>query len=229
MVDQKELLSKIPLFAGLGEEVLDGFASVLKSIEYTRDSLIVGQADPGDSLFMIKSGRVKVVLYGENGREVILTIFGSGDIFGEMSLLDGEPRSASVISMETTEVLVLSRQDFVRQLEQYPAVALNVLSELSKRLRRADALIGNLSLLDVYGRVGRILIDLSKQHGQKVEMGVLINERPTQQDLASMIGASRETVSRALSELQRQNAIRMEGKKLFLSQAFMDQVSTTTF
>jgi len=218
-----ELLANVSIFKGLTPDILGRIALSLRPMTFTRDALIVGQDDHGDALYIIESGRVKVVLYGDSGREMILTIFRAGDFFGEMSLLDGQPRSANVIAVEDSRVLMLSREDFVHQLEQSPSTALNILAEMSRRLRRADDIIGNLALLDVYGRLAHVLIDLARREGVSTDEGTLIRERPTQQDLASMIGTSRETVSRVLSEFQRRGFVSMQGKSLLLSQGFVEQ------
>lgn len=218
-----ELLRRVTLLKGLDDDALMALAASFKPTSFAKDTLIVSQNDVGDALFVIETGRVKVVLYGDNGREMILAMLKAGDFFGEMSLLDGEPRSAHVIAVEESRLLVLKRDEFVRHLHARPAIALNILAELCQRLRRADSVIGNLALLDVYGRVARVLIDLAKREGQSTDEGILIRERPTQQDLASMIGTSRETVSRVLSEFQRRGYLSMQGKQLVLSHGFDEQ------
>ncbi len=172
MAEYTELLGKVSIFHGLDSRALDQLGARLKPVDYAKDALIVGQDDHGDSLFIIETGRVKVVLYGESGREMILTLFRGGDFFGEMSLLDGQPRSANVIAQENSRVLVLSRDDFVKHLTEFPATALNILSEMCMRLRRADDVIGNLALLDVYGRVARVLIDMAKKDGKESDEGI---------------------------------------------------------
>jgi CRP/FNR family transcriptional regulator, cyclic AMP receptor protein len=217
------LLQRVSIFEAMDEEVIERLSACLKPVPFEKDQLVFGQDDPGDALYIIEKGRVKVVLYGESGREVILTIFKDGDFFGEMSLLDGQPRSANVIALESTKALMLSREDFVAHLRERPNTALKVLAEMCLRLRRADEIIGNLALLDVYGRVARILIELAKKGGVAQDEGVLIRERPTQQDLASMIGTSRETVSRVLSEFQRRGFLSMQGKSILLSHGFAEQ------
>ncbi len=222
--DRYTLIRAVSIFEGLADKAVESLSDHLKPQSYTKDDVIVGQNDEGDALFIIQSGKVKVVLYGENGREAILTIFRAGDFFGEMSLLDGQPRSANVIAIEPTAVLMLSRNDFESHLRSHPDTALRVLAEMSGRLRRADEVIGNLALLDVYGRVARILIELSTKEGESQDEGILIRERPTQQDLASMIGTSRETVSRVLSEFQRRGFLSMQGKSVLLSHGFAEQL-----
>lgn len=223
MSKQTELLRQVSIFKGLDDEALAKLSASLRPLDFSKDGLIVSQDDTGDALYIIERGRVKVVLYGESGREMILTMFRAGDFFGEMSLLDGQPRSANVLAMEEARLLVLQREDFLRHLREAPAVAVNILSEMSMRLRKADEIIGNLALLDVYGRVARLLIDLAKTEGDTTDEGIVITTRPTQQDIASMIGTSRETVSRVLSEFQRRGFLQMQGKKIVLSHGFAER------
>ena len=137
-----------------------------------------------------------------------------------MSLLDDMPRSANVLTTEDSTLLVLKREAFKKHLEENPATAVNVLAELSKRLRKADEIIGNLALLDVYGRVARMLMDLAEKDGEQTEEGIIIHKRPTQQDIASMVSTSRETVSRALNEFQKRGLLVMDGKKVILRPQF---------
>lgn len=213
-------LKRVSLFRDLDEAALGSLETLLKERRFGRDAVIVGQEDPGDSLYVLASGRVKVVLYGQSGREVILSVFKPGDFFGEMSLLDNQPRSANVIAVEEAELLVLDRASFARHLQAHPKTALNVLAEMSRRLRRADGIIGNLALLDVFGRVARYLRELAKTDGQPCPEGVEIRQRPTQAEIAAMIGTSRETVSRALSEFQRRGYIELEGRRIVLRPGF---------
>ncbi len=219
-----ELLQKVSLFQNVDQDELERIASLLQSREVRKDAQIVAQDEPGDSMFVIARGRVKVVIYGDNAREVILMTLKVGDFFGEMSLVDGLPRSANVIAQEDSTVLILKRDQFVEHILSSPKTALNVMSELSRRLRRADEIIGNLATLDVYGRVAHIMIDLAKRDGEAVEDGILIRERPTQQEIAAMIGTSRETVSRVLSEFQRRGFVEMRGREILLSRRFASGV-----
>ncbi len=215
-----ELLQKVALFQSVDGEELTRIASLLSPRDVPKDAHVVTQDEPGDALFIIANGRMKVVLYGDNGREVILTLLKAGDFFGEMALLDDLPRSANVIALADSRVLVLKRDAFAEHIRKSPTTALNVMAEISRRLRRADEIIGNLATLDVYGRVAHIMIDLAKKDGEEVEGGILIRERPTQQDIASMIGTSRETVSRVLSEFQRRGFVEMRGREILLSRKF---------
>src|SRR4051794_8875498 len=188
-----DFLTSVPMFSGLQREELLKFAELTRERTYPKGSVILFQGDPGDSLYIVRQGRVKVVLIGEDGREVILGILGVGEHFGELSLIDSQPRSAHVIAMEDSQLLVLRREDFRRRVHESPAVAWALMVELSRRLRRADDKIGSLVLLDVDGRIARLLLDSAGEGG-----GATIQKRLTHQMIAQMIGASRETVSRAM-------------------------------
>ncbi len=191
-----DVLKRVPLFSDLAEADLERFAEVTREREYPKNSVILFEDDPGDALYVVSSGQVKVVLIGEDGREVILSVLGDGDFFGEMALIDDEPRSAHVIAMRDSQLLVLRRDDFQAQLEANPKIALKLLRVLVQRLRGADQKIGGLVLLDVNGRVARLLLDLADESG-----GPKITRRLTHHTIAQMIGSSRETVSRAMREL----------------------------
>ena len=162
-----DFLATVPLFGGLDRTELQRFGELTREKFYPRGSVILFENDPGDSLFVVRQGRVKVVLIGEDGREVILGVLGVGEHFGELALIDDRPRSAHVIAMEDSHLLVLRREDFRRRVESSPTVAWSLLTELSRRLRRADEKIGGLVLLDVPGRIARLLLDLAEEAGKR--------------------------------------------------------------
>jgi len=191
-------LRTVPLFTKLEDAELQRFAELTREKSYPKGSVILFEDDPGDSLFIVRDGRVKVVLVGEDGREVILG--------------DEQPRSAHVIAMEDTNVLVLRSDDFRRRVEANPAVAWVLMQELSRRLRRADGKIHGLALLDVPGRIARLLLDFaSDDNGDKIEKPL------THQTIAHMIGASRETVSRTMRDFQNQGWINVERRRIALA------------
>ena len=206
-----DFLASIPLFSGLPRDELNKFAELTRERAYPKGSVILFQDDPGDSLFVLRNGRVKVVLIGEDGREVILGVLEPGAHFGELALIDDQPRSAHVIAMDDAQLLILRREDFRRRVEANPSVAWALLTELSRRLRRADQKIGGLVLLDVPGRIARLLLDLAAESG-----GPTIEKALTHQTIAQMIGASRETVSRSMKEFQEQGLIRVERRRIAL-------------
>ena len=204
-----DFLATVPLFRELDRASVRGFAELTREQKFAKGAMIVSEGDPGDALFVVRSGEVKVLLIGEDGREVILNVLGVGDHFGELSLIDGRPRSAHVVSTQASSLLVLRRADFRRQVEQSPAVAWGLMIELSRRLRQADGTIGSLVLLDVPGRVAKVLLE----HSTPGEPATLVKQL-THQTIAQMIGASRETVSRAMKEFQDQGLILVERRRI---------------
>ena len=197
-----ERLRQVPLFDQLGDAELDGICRVAREKSYPKNSIILFEDDPGDALYVVLGGQVKVVIVGEDGREVILSILDDGDFFGEMALIDDLPRSAHVIATQDSTLLVLRREDFHRCLEGSPRIALGLLRAMSRRLRQADDKIGGLVLLDVNGRVARLLLDLADDHD-----GRIIPRKVTHHTIAQMIGSSRETVSRTMREFADQGLI----------------------
>ena len=204
-----DFLASVPMFSGLQRDELLKFAELTRERTYPKGSVILFQGDPGDSLYVLRQGRSKVVLIGEDGREVILGVLEPGAHFGELALIDDQPRSAHVIAMEDSQLLILRREDFRRRVEANPSVAWALLTELSRRLRRADQKIGGLVLLDVPGRISRLLLDLSAESSNG-----MIEKPLTHQTIAQMIGASRETVSRAMKEFQEEGHIRVERRRI---------------
>lgn len=188
-------LSEVPLFSQLRESDIDRLANVTQERSYPKNSLILFADDPSDALYVVLTGQVKIVIGAEDGREVILAIHGEGEFFGEMSLIDDEPRSAHVIAMESSKLLILRRDDFNRCLREMPEIATGLLRALCRRLRQADSMIGSLVLLDVPGRVARLLLEMADKYD-----GENIKQRLTHHMIAQMIGSSRETVSRTMRD-----------------------------
>jgi len=211
-MDTVDFLAGVPLFSGLDDAELQQFGELTRERTFSKGSVILSQGDPGDSLFVVRDGRVKVVLIGEDGREVILGMLGSGDHFGELSLIDSRPRSAHVIAVQESTLLVLRREDFRRRVEASAAVAWSLLGELSRRLRRADEQIGGLVLLDVNGRIARLLLDNASADGN-----CTIEKKLTHQTIAQMIGASRETVSRAMRDFQERGLIDVQHRQITIT------------
>ncbi len=208
-----EVLQKVPLLASIPSAELAPLAQLTRERRYAKGSMILMQGEPGDALYLIADGQVKVVLVGEDGREVILSVLGPGSFFGEMSLLDDEPRSAHVVAMSETLLLQLRREDFQARLRNSPEVAIGLMRELSRRLRRADDTIGSLALRDVHGRIAHLLLAMAEE-----EDGRQITRRLTHATLAQMIGASRETVSRAMRTLVTTGVIKVSRKDITLLQ-----------
>lgn len=210
----KELFRKVPLFSSLNDEELDAIVRTSLMRTFPRDHIILLEDDDGDTLFIINRGMVKVTTFSEQGKEVIFSILYSGDFFGDMSLLDGRPRSATVVTLEESEVSMLRRADFIKLIEKYPRISLRLLEELTSRLRKADERIESLSLLDVTGRLAGILLQFAQEKGKVTPEGIFIKSRPTHQELANMAGTTRETVTRVLKQLEFKDYIILDGKDL---------------
>ncbi len=206
------LLRNVALFSQLPEPQLALLTRVVGRKSFTRSSTIIAAGDPSDALYIVISGRLKVMMSDDEGREVILAILGPGEFFGEMALLDDETRSATVIAIEPCELLSIAKSDFKRCLAENMEISMGVMRGLVKRLREADRKIGSLALMDVYGRVARLLLEMSEDvNGQKV-----VCKRLPKQDIAKMIGASREMVSRVMKDLQTSGYIEVRSGSIFL-------------
>jgi CRP-like cAMP-binding protein len=193
------ILRQIPLFAELDYDELVKLASCLQTEKFKKDTSVVLETDEGSTLFIIKKGQVKISRGSNSGREVILAILGEGDFFGEMSLLDGLSRSANVITLTDSELLLLHRDDFLLFIEKNPQIAISLLKELALRLRKSDSQIKSLSLFDATGRVAAALIHFAEDRGIIKDGVVQLKGLPSQRDLANMAGTSRETISRVLN------------------------------
>jgi len=192
------LLRNVPLLSLLSEAELALLARVVSRKSYARGSLILATGDPTDSLYILISGRIKVFMSDLDGKEVILSILGPNEFFGEMGLIDNNPRSANVVALEPCELVCISEPDFKRCLADNFNMAMTVMRGLVKRLREADNQIGSLALMDVFGRVARLLLETAEViDGEKV-----LTKKLSKQDIARMIGASREMVSRVMKHLQ---------------------------
>lgn len=212
-----KILESVPLFKGMSNENLENLVQLTTRKTFPKDTTLVEENEIGDSMYMILSGRVKVANIAQDGKEVILSVLGPGEFFGEMALLDSEPRSATVITLAKTEMMVLRRKDFLQLLENKEILS-NFLATLSGRLRHANAQIKSLALLDVLGRIARLFLDLAKKEGRKLLDGSIVFRRPTHQEIASMVGTSRETVSRMIGDLSRDDYIKISGKDIIIKE-----------
>ena len=209
-------LRNVPIFSDLKDSDLNIIAEKMVSRSYEKGKMILLEESQGETFFIIKSGAVKVTRQSDDGREVILAILGESDFFGEMSLLDGEGRSANIVSNENSEVLTLSRSDFLDCLETYPKIAIALLEELAVRLRKSDQHIESLSLSDSEHRIAITLIRFAQELGTIKKGDVTIKNLPFQQDIANMAGTSRETVSRTIKILEDKNLVNKDKKDLII-------------
>lgn len=215
--DDTGFLRSVPIFADLEDRELDKILKLGTRQKYKKGNIVLLEQESGAALFVIISGKVKIVRMDEDGREVILSMFGPGEFFGEMSLLDGMARSASVVATVKSELFMIHRREFLDLLHEFPTVAISLLAELAMRLRKADMQIKSLSLKDAGGRVANVLLMLSDDLGIFRKGKVEIEDLPLQQDIANMAGTSRETVSRMLHQFERDGHVSMKGNRLIIN------------
>ena len=206
-------IKQIGLFSGLDDDHISAIADIANKRSYPKNAIIINEGDETDSLYLILSGKVKVVLSDEDGKEVIISILEPGAYFGELSLIDDEPRSARVVTMADCQFSIIHKSDFNSVLENNPALVINLLKGLTKRLRDANKNIESLALMDVYGRVARTLLQFAEEEGDKR----IIKEKLTQKDIANMVGASREMVSRIFKDLTTGGYITVESGKITIN------------
>lgn len=204
------MLRNIPLFSDLSEPDLAVLSSHTNTKKFPKNAIIINEGDRTDSLYVILSGKVRAFLSDEHGKEIVLDIEGPGEYFGEIALLDEAPRSASVMTVEPCTFAIISKDDFKECLSKHPDIAINLIRELTRRIRLLTNNVKGLALRDVYGRVARTLSSLAKEeNGQQA-----IPEKLTQQEIANMVGASREMVSRILKDLTSGGYIKIENRRI---------------
>lgn len=215
MASDETLLARVPFFAQMQAEELHELFIRLKRRTYRPNETIFHKDDAGTTMYLINEGTVKVSVPSEVGSEMILSILSGGDFFGELSLFDEKPRSATVTSAGPTEVFVLHRDDFIDFVSKHPRVSLGIIRALSQRIRRADNLVEDVVFLDIPARLAKKLLELSRSHGKKLPTGsVEIELRLTQQDIANMLGTTRESVNRQLVAFQERGFISIDRQRI---------------
>lgn len=207
-------LEQISLFSELSEGDLDAISKLAVTRSFPKNTMIICEGDHSDSLYAILGGKVKVFLSDEEGKEVTLNLQGTGEYFGELALLDEAPRSASVMTVEDSKLTIISKHAFDKCMQDNPDIALKVMRGLARRLRDLTENVRSLALMDVYGRVARMLLDMAEEKDNKL----VIPQRLTQRDIASMVGASREMVSRILRDLSTGGYITIHNKIITINE-----------
>lgn len=205
-------LRTFPLFQGLPDDRLASVARCAMMRRIPRGQAVVHAGDRTDFIYFVLTGSLKVTVSDEDGREVILSILGQGEIFGEMGMFGEQPRSATVLAVVPSDLVQISKQDFRRIMEENFDIAWRIMTNLAERLRNADRKIESLALMDVYGRVARLLLDMSED----VAGEVIVTRKISKQDIAKMIGASREMVSRVMKDLGLQGLIEETDRGIIL-------------
>ncbi len=212
-MEMVDLLKKVPLFSELNESELESIAALASSIEIPKKNIVVQEFEPGDSMYVILEGEVKVSTYSVDGREVVLALLGKGSFFGEMSLLDEEPRSANVTTMVDSKFANIRRCELVSLLLEQPAISLKLLTEIASRLRKTSRVLERISSMDVPHRLYAYLVDHCQRFSQQDHDGWCTTVLPTHQLLADQLSTSRETISRAISQLKKDGIlVQREGR-----------------
>ncbi len=208
------ILQNIPLFANLPKKDLEALSQRAITKNYPKNTILISEGDETNSLFIIDSGKVKVFLSDQEGKEIVINVHGKGDYFGEIALLDDAPRSASVMTIEPCRVVLILKKDFEECLSQNPTIALCLLQDLTRRLRTLTDNVKSLALMDVYGRVARTLLNMASEEDGKL----VINRWVTQKEIANRVGASREMVSRIMKDLAEGGYVTVSKSSIVINQ-----------
>lgn len=209
-------LSKTPLFAALDGEASAALRSSMNEIRVTRGKTLFDEGDPGDRLYVVTEGKIKLGRTSPDGRENLLAILGPGDMFGELSLFDPGPRTATAAAVTDATLIGLGHHDLQPLLTGRPEVAAQLLGALARRLRRTNEAMADLVFSDVPGRVAKQLLDLAKRFGLQTDDGLRVTHDLTQEELAQLVGASRETVNKALADFASRGFLRLEARAVVI-------------
>ncbi|HYZ92962.1 MAG TPA: Crp/Fnr family transcriptional regulator [Actinomycetota bacterium] len=210
-------LGRTALFAGLDETVLEALGEKAIHRKYRKGNVIFVQGEQGERCFTIVEGAVKISAYHPDGREAVMAVLGPGDVFGELSLFDNAPRSADATAIENTELLSLDTSAVTEAIRLHPELAIALLRVLGRRLRHTNEALQDIAFFDVPGRVARRIADLADAHGEKTDDGVIIELPLSQENLAQMVGATRESVNKALSLLKRRGLVTRVGRRYLVT------------
>jgi CRP-like cAMP-binding protein len=212
-------LVKSPLLRDLSQDALGRLAAAARRRIYKRGEVIFHEGDPGEALLVLESGRVKVFTYADSGDETLLAILGPGECFGELALIDGEPRSATIQAIEPVEAVSVGRAAFLALVREHPQTAEHLMHRLAAKIRYLTDVVSDLAFLDLEGRLAKRLLELAEKHGQDVGDEVLIELPLTQEDLAAMVGATRASVNKLLGWYEDRGMIARRGRRIAILQS----------
>jgi CRP/FNR family transcriptional regulator, cyclic AMP receptor protein len=210
------VLQRLPLFAGLSAETASLLEGGAQKRSFRRGEVIFHKGDPGSAMYVIAEGQVKIILPSDGGEEALLGVLDPGDFFGELSLIDGHPRSATIVATEPTDTIVLHRDEFLRVIHASPNVAVDMLRVLARRLRETDEFVEDAIFLDVPGRLAKKLLELGDTYGDARPDGTVIGIRLTQSELATMVGATRESVNKHLRSYRARGIIDVNRQRIII-------------
>ncbi len=215
-IDQ-EVIRKAPLFTALDDAASASLLANMVSVKIPKGTILFAEGDGGDQLYVIAEGKLKLGTSSGDGRENLLSILGPGEMFGELSLFDPGPRTSTATAVTDVKLLSLGQEKLLPWLAENPKVALQLLARLAQRLRRTNEAVGDLVFSDVPGRVAKALIDLGERFGKKTEEGLFVHHDLTQEELAQLVGASRETVNKALADFAGRNWLKLDGRAVLIT------------
>lgn len=211
-----QVVRRAPLFNALDDASAASLRSSMENVKLGKGTVLFSEGDIGDHLYVIVEGKLKLGTSSGDGRENLLSVLGPGEMFGELSLFDPGPRTATATAVTDVRLLSLGHDKVIPWVTEHPQVALDLLGRLSQRLRRTNEVVGDLVFSDVPGRVAKALIDLGERFGKETPEGLYVNHDLTQEELAQLVGASRETVNKALADFAGRNWIRLDGRAVLI-------------
>ena len=214
---EHDVVRKAPLFTALDEAAAASLRASMDSVKIAKGSVLFAEGDEGDHLYVIVEGKLKLGTSSGDGRENLLSILGPGEMFGELSLFDPGPRTSTATAVTDARLLSLGQEKLIPWLAENPQVALQLLARLAQRLRRTNEAVGDLVFSDVPGRVAKALIDLGERFGKQTDEGLFVHHDLTQEELAQLVGASRETVNKALADFAGRNWLKLDGRAVLIT------------
>ena len=214
--DVQDRLRTAPLFAALDDDAANALRSSMVDQRLTKGDILFSEGEPGEKLYLIESGKIKLSHTASDGRESIIAVLGAGEMLGELSLFDPGPRTATAIAVTNTKVVSLSHEALLPWLVGRPDLAVSLLAALARRLRRTNEALADLVFSDVPGRVAKALLELGAKFGEDSADGLVVHHELTQEELAQLVGASRETVNKALADFSQRGWVRIEQRSVTL-------------
>ena len=212
----QEILARAGIFQGVDPEAVADLISDMESVRYPRGTTIFEEGDPGDRLYIITAGKIKLARHAPDGREKLLSVMGASDMFGELSIFDPGPRTSSAVCVTDVQAATMTSEMLRKWVDDYPSISQQLLRVLARRLRRTNSNLADLIFTDVPGRVAKTLLQLANRFGSQEGGALRVNHDLTQEEIAQLVGASRETVNKALATFAHRGWIRLEGKSVLI-------------
>jgi CRP/FNR family cyclic AMP-dependent transcriptional regulator len=212
----ENVVRKAPIFQGLDPAAANTLRAAMSPVKLRKGQALFKEGDDGDNLYIITSGKIKLGTKSQDGRENLLMVLGPGDMFGDLSLFDSGPRTSTATAVTESRLLSLGQEKVIPWVREHPEASLHLLARLASRLRRTNEVVSDLVFSDVPGRVAKALIDLGVKFGEKTSEGFRVHHDLTQEELAQLVGASRETVNKALADFAQRSWIKLEARAVLI-------------